>query len=365
MKIKTVCELTGLSDRTIRYYIEQGLLSVCYTENYLGRKTYDFSYKDVYVLKDIALLRKFDFTVEEIKSIINDAESSKAILLDVKNRTEEIAADCQKKLEVLSQINAERTYSLSELADELSNPSLSLPARDEVIAPIIDRNTISLITIILFGIFLMPVAVKLLIDDGAYNIDNTIKSIIVIIAMAFFGFVFTANTVYLVKQAKRAERAGFVKRIVVGLITVLLIMMLLPYSIPFNINVPFEEIACVELESGTFEGQEDCWYTVYCVDYGFFEVTDDAYYKYPNIPPYKGEFAELDTSKYTYIYTFGAPLDEFYYNVWDCEGIPILDFGTSTKWGNAVLGISEENNKAYMYRISKKAIANEENTMRW
>lgn len=362
MKIKTVCELTGLSDRTIRYYIEQGLLSVSYTENYLGRKTYDFSYKDVYGLKDIALLRKFDFTVEEIKSIINDAESSKAILLDVKNRTEEIAADCQKKLEVLSQINAERTYSLSELADELSNPSLSLPARDEVIAPIIDRNTISLITIILFGIFLMPVAIKLFIGD---DVSNIIKSIIVVIVVAFLAFVLVSNTLYMVKQAKSLERSGFIKRIVLAVITVLFIIMLLPYSIPFNINVSFEEIACVELESGTFEGQEDCWYTVYCVDYGFFEVTDDAYYKYPNIPPYKGEFAELDTSKYTYIYTFGAPLDEFYYNVWDCEGIPILDFGTSTKWGNAVLGISEENNKAYMYRISKKAIANEENTMRW
>ena len=45
MKIKTVCELTGLSDRTIRYYIEEKLISPSHTENYLGRKKYSFGRK--------------------------------------------------------------------------------------------------------------------------------------------------------------------------------------------------------------------------------------------------------------------------------------------------------------------------------
>ena len=44
MKIKSVCELTGLTDRTIRYYIEEKLISPLYTENYLGRKTYNFCF---------------------------------------------------------------------------------------------------------------------------------------------------------------------------------------------------------------------------------------------------------------------------------------------------------------------------------
>ncbi len=45
MKIKNVCEATELSDRTIRYYIEEELISPSYTENYLGRRTYDFCEK--------------------------------------------------------------------------------------------------------------------------------------------------------------------------------------------------------------------------------------------------------------------------------------------------------------------------------
>lgn len=70
MKIKAVCAITGLTDRTIRYYIEQKLIAPNYTENYLGRKTFDFSEKDINELKSIATLRKFDFTIEEIREII-------------------------------------------------------------------------------------------------------------------------------------------------------------------------------------------------------------------------------------------------------------------------------------------------------
>ena len=90
MKIKAVCEYTGLSDRTIRYYIEEGLISPSYTENYLGRRTYSFSDKDIKELKDIAVLRKFDFTIDEIRTILNDSEASKVVLLNVKNRIAEI-----------------------------------------------------------------------------------------------------------------------------------------------------------------------------------------------------------------------------------------------------------------------------------
>ena len=43
MKIKTVCERTGLSDRAIRLYIENGLLAPDKTENYTGRRSFDFS----------------------------------------------------------------------------------------------------------------------------------------------------------------------------------------------------------------------------------------------------------------------------------------------------------------------------------
>ena len=50
MKIGAVCEQTGLTDRTVRYYTEEGLLNPGYTKNYLGRKTFDFTEEDVAML---------------------------------------------------------------------------------------------------------------------------------------------------------------------------------------------------------------------------------------------------------------------------------------------------------------------------
>ena len=131
MKIKSVCELTGLTDRTIRYYIEEKLIFPQYTENYLGRRSYDFSQKDVKDLKDIAVLRKFDFTLDEIKFIIDHGETGVNIISGVKERTEKAISDGQKKLSVLLKISTEKTYTMAELAEELSKEALSLPQHKE------------------------------------------------------------------------------------------------------------------------------------------------------------------------------------------------------------------------------------------
>ena len=131
MKIKAVCGQTGLTDRTIRYYIEQGLIAPAYEENYTGRRTYDFLERDIKQLQDIAVLRKFDFTIEEIRSILNDAQASQTVIAAVRERTEMTARQCREKLAALEQIDAGKTYTLPELAQELSRSSQALPAQNE------------------------------------------------------------------------------------------------------------------------------------------------------------------------------------------------------------------------------------------
>ena len=79
MKIKEICQKTGLTDRTVRYYIEEGLISPFYTENYLGRKSFDFSEEDLEALKNIATLRAFGFSVEEIKELAKVSNFKKGI----------------------------------------------------------------------------------------------------------------------------------------------------------------------------------------------------------------------------------------------------------------------------------------------
>ena len=67
MKMKDVIEQTDLTDRAIRLYMENSLISPSCRENYAGRKNIEFSDKDVEVLKNIATLRKAGFSINEIK----------------------------------------------------------------------------------------------------------------------------------------------------------------------------------------------------------------------------------------------------------------------------------------------------------
>lgn len=124
MKIKTVCELTGLSDRAVRYYIEEELVSPDYTENYLGRKSFDFSEADVRRLKDICTLRRFGFAVAEIREIINYPARAGVLIEANRVRKAEAVATEQAVLDVLAGLDAERAYTIEELAEVLSAPAV-------------------------------------------------------------------------------------------------------------------------------------------------------------------------------------------------------------------------------------------------
>ena len=132
MKIKQVCEATGLTDRAIRYYIEEGLVFPAYMENYMGRRAYDFTEADVTALNHIATLRKFGFTVEEIRRILADPQESVAIVGDVRARKEETLRQEGENLDALARLEAEKAYTVAELAERLAEPvrEVAVPAED-------------------------------------------------------------------------------------------------------------------------------------------------------------------------------------------------------------------------------------------
>ena len=75
MKIKQVCQITDLTDRAIRYYIEEELIFPDYTENYLGRRTFDFCEGDIKMLNNIAILRKFGSTSLTFGTLLLDEKT--------------------------------------------------------------------------------------------------------------------------------------------------------------------------------------------------------------------------------------------------------------------------------------------------
>lgn len=131
MKIKAVCEATGLTDRTIRYYIEEKLISPAYTENYLGRKTFEFSESNIKALCDIAVLRKFGFSIPEIKQMLLRPEEIPRIVIDLQQRKQAHIDEETELLKALSRLNTARDYTVPELADHLSEPVANTPMPKE------------------------------------------------------------------------------------------------------------------------------------------------------------------------------------------------------------------------------------------
>lgn len=133
MKIKTVCELTDLSDRAVRHYIQEGLIAPAYSENHLGRRSFDFTSADVSMLKDIAVLRKFGFAIPEIKQVQENPWDSIAIVQNLRERKRELIESEQAMLDALSRLEAGKAYTVSELANMLSAPvrNTALPLADE------------------------------------------------------------------------------------------------------------------------------------------------------------------------------------------------------------------------------------------
>lgn len=89
MKIKEVCERTGLTDKAVRTYINAGLISPQYSENYEGRKSYSFSESDVETLKKIIIYRRAGLSLSVIKSVLDNTVSLKDALASSAHRLDD------------------------------------------------------------------------------------------------------------------------------------------------------------------------------------------------------------------------------------------------------------------------------------
>lgn len=133
MKIKAVCEETGLTDRAVRYYIDEGLIKPEFTENYVGRRSYDFTFEDISLLSDISTLRKFGFTVAEVKDIILDPRSSVSVIQKVRERKYHEIQNNAIAITALENMDFTKPYTVPQLAAELENFTrfAPLPAEDD------------------------------------------------------------------------------------------------------------------------------------------------------------------------------------------------------------------------------------------
>ena len=190
MKIKTVCELTELTDRTIRYYIDEQLISPSYTENYLGRKSFDFSKSDIKQLQDIAVLRKFGFSIAEIKEMLLEPAQIIPIVKALQQRKKIVIDEENALLQTLLQLDENHSYTISELATQLSAPVVNEPLPSEDSTLNVGKMILYFFKSLLLGVVTwLPLALSLLaaiisIHSNAYPVFNPKAFVVVLFALS-------------------------------------------------------------------------------------------------------------------------------------------------------------------------------------
>ena len=123
MKMKAVTELTGLTDRAVRLYIDNGLIKPDISENYAGRKNIEFSDNDVDRLKNIAVLRKAGFPISDIGLLISDSSQTRRIIDSFIECNEKEIENKREIISRLRSIGSEQDISVETVCQALRHRS--------------------------------------------------------------------------------------------------------------------------------------------------------------------------------------------------------------------------------------------------
>ncbi len=131
MRIKEAARRTGLTEKTIRYYENRGLVIPDKSERN-GRVWRNYTEEHVRMLQAVSTLRRACFHVEEISGILEDPVRIPETLREVAERVEETYAALTRLREQLRREDVLRSPDLFALAEELREAAapLALPPQD-------------------------------------------------------------------------------------------------------------------------------------------------------------------------------------------------------------------------------------------
>ena len=132
--MKALCEITGLTRKTILYYEEQGFVSPEKTRSN-GRDYRDYSDADVKQLLDVSTLRKCGFSIEEIKRMHLNSEDVYGIFQELKNRLHQQKSELEEVLRRLEAIPGENICDVQSLVEELRETAKPLPLPEQDLNP--------------------------------------------------------------------------------------------------------------------------------------------------------------------------------------------------------------------------------------
>ena len=134
MKLKEVCEKTGLSRKTIRLYEEKGLIDPK-KETVNGRDYREYTEIDVQKLKMIALLRRAWFTMEEIKQMEKEPESIEEIFQGYRQWLGQQKRQLEELIAAADKVDISQVENIVDLTERMAVAASRLPLPKSDIRP--------------------------------------------------------------------------------------------------------------------------------------------------------------------------------------------------------------------------------------
>ncbi len=126
-RMKDACTRTGLTERTIRFYIEKGLLTP-QQEEMNGRTLTFFGEEDLQRLEEVSVLRKAGFSIDSIVTMTKYPQTIDDILQEQLAAAEQNAADSRAVLEQLRTAAGQRYENVHSLYEALNRePVRNIP----------------------------------------------------------------------------------------------------------------------------------------------------------------------------------------------------------------------------------------------
>lgn len=310
MKIREAIEKTGLTDRAVRFYIDEGLVLPDIEESYSGRKSIDFSEKDVERLNNVAMLRKAGFSIADIKSIVDDNSTARDIVKNFIEQTEKNIKHETEIVEKLKEISFDDEVTIEKICTSLSASVEEKQVPKEDIKLTATEKTLKIFSIMIAGSLLINAAwfmvdFALTIFDVRYiKIWN--NSINLLLSPLYLGWIVVAvlsATVIFGNIGKGFNRKtkGSNAALIIPSAAGTVIMIVVSFFFAFCSVTPF----C----SRTTDPENYLKLDKALTEYGVFDTTGDLRQVFPGRIPVDARANHADTIKYFYEY---CPC-------WDCD----------------------------------------------
>ena len=126
MKLKEVCDRTGLTKRTVRFYEEKELLVPQKTYKN-GREYREYSEEDIARLEDIATLRRARFTIQEIKRMDSQPEEIPDVFVTYREGLYQQQRELASLIRAAEAVKPEELTSTRQLIEMMGKATEELP----------------------------------------------------------------------------------------------------------------------------------------------------------------------------------------------------------------------------------------------